>query len=335
MKFLPPQRLRPAYYADVAEQLRDVFWQIVYAPVVAILQAATGQAAGLENAEVNRALQLALRRGEIQYKDGVFTGAFEAATSGPLRDLGADFDLRAGVFRLPEWAVPAWVKAEAALAQAKAARVHAALTRQLEATKARLGELKFELDPTEPVAAIEAGFQTTAEALGVETSLPPAARARMEKRYVEQVRPYVSEATAGFIDDLHAAVSDNAAGGYRYDHLVAEIEAQAGVSRRKARFLARQETSLFMAAYRQERFAASGVRRYKWSNSHDARVRPAPSLTPAQKRHAGDHRVLDGKIFYYTTKAPAQFMSSRKPCNPGEDFQCRCVDLPVLEALAA
>ncbi len=66
----------------------------------------------------------------------------------------------------------------------------------------------------------------------------------------------------------------------------------------------------------------------KWSTSHDIRVRPYADESKLKKY--GDHRVLDGQVYFYELKAPAEFMSSKKPCNPGEDFGCRCLDLAIL-----
>ena len=107
------------------------------------------------------------------------------------------------------------------------------------------------------------------------------------------------------------------------------IQARSSVSRNKAKFLARQETGMFMSKYRAERFVEAGVQKYKWSTSHDARVRPGKGLTAAERAHAGNHRILDKQTFDYRTKAPAMYMSSGKACNPGEDFNCRCVDIPL------
>lgn len=335
MRFLPPQRLRPHYYESVEADLRSFFASAVFFPLQQLLAEATTQAAGVFASAApapSRALVEALRRGTLQYVAGVVTGDFDAKTTAALRSLGAEHDARTGGFRLPDWAAPAWFKAEAAGAQARAANVHAALARELDRIQERLeaGQLAAPvLDAGAPIEAIEDGFETAAGILGISKRIPPAARAAMERRYAEDVRPYVAAATREYIDGVHKAVADNAARGYRYDTIVADLSYFVGVSERKARFLARQETGLFMAGYRRERFTAAGVSRYKWSTSHDVRVRP---YDDEQKRKKyGDHRALDQQIFSYALKAPAQFMSSKKPCNPGEDFLCRCADLAVLE----
>jgi SPP1 gp7 family putative phage head morphogenesis protein len=327
MKTLPPQRLLQEDFFAVEESLRESFRTFLFEPLGAILKRETTQADELFNdgEAHNPELVRALREGTIQYRDGVFSGDFEAATSGPLRDLGAEFDVRSGVFRLPDWAVPAWVKAEAATARARAERISEALKNQLHKTKEKLdaGQLPAPISleaAADAVGKIEEGFAQAAEAVGISKKIEAGARRRIERHYAEDVRPYVTEATAKYIDKLHRIVDDNAAAGFRYDHLVDDIKRVYGVSQRKAKFLARQETSLFMSGYRRERFESAGVVRYVWLTSKDARVRCG-------------HRELEGRVFFYSSKAPAEYMSSKKPCNPGEDFNCRCRDKAILDPM--
>lgn len=333
MKTLPPQRLRPHYFEGVEQALRAAFMAFLFDPLIAILAEATTQADDFVNdAPVpNRELQRALRRGTVQYHGGVISGDIDGRVGTYLRSIGADFDQQTGTYTLPDFLAPGWLRAEATAAQRRAQVVHDKLQRELDRAKERLeaGGMPIPLDPALPIEAIEEGFETAASSLGISKRIPPAQRAAIEKAYADNIRPYVTEATAEYIDDLHEAVSRNAASGYRYEGLVDEINAAIGVGERKARFLARQETSLFMASYRRTRFEAAGVKRYKWSTSHDIRVRPYAD--ESKRKKYGDHRILDGQVFSYDVKAPAQFMSSKKPCNPGEDFGCRCADLAVLE----
>lgn len=334
MKLLPPQRLRPHYYERVEQALGQHFKSFLFAPLEAILAEATTQAEGVFGNTAplpSPTLVKALRQGTIQYVGDLVVGDFDAKLSGALRGLGATFDERRGGFVLPNWTAPAWFKAEATAAQARAENVHQAILRKLDDIQTRLegGQMNLILDTSEAIEAIEEGFETAAEALGITKRIPAAQRAAMEKRYLEDVRPYVAEATSKYIDKVHRDVTANAAAGFRYENIVADLQHIQGISESKARFLARQETSLFMADYRRERFTAAGVMRYRWSTSHDRRVRPEDDAQKMKKY--GDHRVLDKQVFSYELKAPAQYMSRKQPSNPGEDYQCRCVDLAVLE----
>lgn len=188
------------------------------------------------------------------------------------------------------------------------------------------------IDPHETIDSIEDEFTSFMPSdLAVDPKLSPEAKARVEKEYTDNMKLWVDKFSRKTIHDLRGIVEKNATQGYRFDKLIGAIKGRYGVTTSKAKFLARQETGLFMSKYRKERFAEAGVTRYKWSTSHDSRVRPETGLTPAERMHAGNHRVLDGNIFTYSTKAPAKYMSSGQPCNPGEDYNCRCLDRPILD----
>ena len=55
----------------------------------------------------------------------------------------------------------------------------------------------------------------------------------------------------------------------------------------------------------------AGITKYKWSTSRDGSVRP-------------EHKTNNGKIFNWD-RPPA------KTGNPGFDYNCRCVAIPILE----
>lgn len=82
------------------------------------------------------------------------------------------------------------------------------------------------------------------------------------------------------------------------------------VSESRAALIARDQTLKLYAGLTEASHRANGIERYVWSTSDDERVRP-------------EHAKLEGQVFAYT--APPE------PGNPGEDYQCRCNAIPVLE----
>ena len=121
------------------------------------------------------------------------------------------------------------------------------------------------------------------------------------------------------IAKLRQTVADNAEQGYRAETLIEGIRDQYAMSRDHARFVAKQETSMFMSDYRRARFQEVGVRRYRWSCSGDVRVRP-------------DHKKLHGQVFEYANPPIVDSRTGRR-ANPGYDFGCRCLDIPILESM--
>jgi len=111
-------------------------------------------------------------------------------------------------------------------------------------------------------------------------------------------------------------MSEQVAQGFRADETSKIIQAEFGVSKNKAKFLARQETSLLVSAYREQRYTDAGIREYIWQSSHDERVRKS-------------HKELNGRKFSWDNPPIVDPATGRK-AHPGEDFGCRCIAVPVI-----
>lgn len=304
-------------------QLKTIFYEVIFAPIVEVIRKATPQAKHLQ--ELYNAgggftsLLIAIRSGRIQYKDGVFSGDFSVAISKDLRSMGASFDHRSKVYKLAPESVPAAVRAEAAVYQSVARDAHQEMKRRLDEIQKDLDRLieSRDIDAEDAIRHIEKGWQKSAQLLEVQPRLMPAATEALAQDYNKNLKLYVKDFSRQSIRSLREAVEDNALQGFRFDKLTETVRHRYGVTANKARFLARQETGLFMAKYRKQRFSQAGVRKYRWSTAHDERVRDS-------------HKHLDGKVFAYD-QPPITDRSTGDRNNPGEDFNCRCLDIPILE----
>ena len=93
------------------------------------------------------------------------------------------------------------------------------------------------------------------------------------------------------------------------------IQEAYGTEKRHARFIALDQMSKLNARITQKEHEDAGVTSYEWSDSGDERVRES-------------HRRLNGKIFEY---ADPPITDDGRRCNPGEDYRCRCVALPIFD----
>jgi SPP1 gp7 family putative phage head morphogenesis protein len=114
-----------------------------------------------------------------------------------------------------------------------------------------------------------------------------------------------------YIDQVRSILEDPQWVGKTSDDLAEEIVKRGDVSQSRAELIARDQTLKLNSNITKIRCGNAGITKYVWNTSHDERVRD-------------DHRVLDGETFDFATGAP-----SLDGLNPGEDFQCRCVALPV------
>lgn len=319
--------MRDSYWSDIESQLKEIFYRIVFKPVMDVLRTATVQAPErreFKNAKGDVSLiAAAIRSGRIQYAAGVFSGEFNAAISRQLKGIGAVWDSRSSVYRLDVSQVPGILRAESAAYLTVTESTHKTLLSKLDDVQRNL-DLQMEsveIDSSYAIHSIEKGWKSNAKILEVSPRLSKQATEELQKSYNENLKLYIRRFSQDSVKSLRAVVEENAMQGYRFDKLIEQIRHRYGVTANKARFLARQETSLFMSKYQQRRYQDAGVVKYQWSTSHDERV-----------RHS--HASLDGKIFRFdsppNTAGPGEAIRKN---NPGEDFNCRCVAIPILESI--
>jgi phage-related protein (TIGR01555 family) len=100
--------------------------------------------------------------------------------------------------------------------------------------------------------------------------------------------------------------------GLRVEELQAMLLERGSVSESRAELIARDQTLKLNGAITEIRQTNAGVTEYTWSTSQDERVRE-------------EHAALEGQTFAWSSPPAVG--------HPGEDFQCRCVALPVIDEL--
>ncbi len=127
------------------------------------------------------------------------------------------------------------------------------------------------------------------------------------------------------LGDMEQIILDGYLNGKSIRDLKKDIQSAYDVSARRAELLARDQMSTLNAQLTKMQQKDAGVSKYKWSTSRDSRVREC-------------HAALDGKIIswdnppemWYNTVKKGRVYTGRF-CNPGEDFCCRCVAIPVFD----
>lgn len=330
MKTLPPQVLLKKDYMPTAVIVFQAFQKLLFKPLLDVAAEYNSQftkiTTGKIPAELNNdsvsPLMYALRTGIVQYKTGVFSGKFSRAISAGLRHIGARFDARTGTYRIKDIEVPAGIKSEAAVYEVNAKSIHETLLRKLNEIQDNLAPTMelFDFDSSAAIAAVEQGFDKTTKSLAIMPELTEASRNILREEYSENMKLSIQKFAEETIKDIREKTEENATSGYRFDKLAAEIQDRYKISETKAKFLARQETSLFMAEFRKNRFSEAGITRYIWRDSGKPCVRP-------------DHKRLNGRTFFYSDPPIVDRASGRRG-NPGQDYGCQCIDEPVLDPVA-
>lgn len=116
-----------------------------------------------------------------------------------------------------------------------------------------------------------------------------------------------------YFGSLEKAITKSWTPGMRWEDLAGAVRRIGQVTERRARFIARDQVAKMNSAFNRVRQTGLGIERYIWSDSHDKRV-----------RHS--HHALNGQACEW--KNPPKIEG--EPLNPGEDYNCRCVAIPVI-----
>lgn len=132
----------------------------------------------------------------------------------------------------------------------------------------------------------------------------------------DEALDYLVKAGRTYVDQVRGVLEDEDNFERPVAQLAALIEERAEVSRSHARLLAVDQTLKLHSGVTRLRHEAAGISRYRWSTSLDERVRPM-------------HADLEGQEFSYDD--PPETNADGDTNNPGEDYRCRCVAIPILE----
>lgn len=152
--------------------------------------------------------------------------------------------------------------------------------------------------------------------IGIKTQIPKKMLANFRKMNVGLIR--------SLADDQLNQISDILDEGFKSDKRVEtirkEIQERFSVARSKADLLARDQVLKLNADMAQERQRAAGITEYVWSSSSDD--------SSSDERVREMHAALDGTRQSWDD--PPETNEDGDTNHPGQDYQCRCVAIPVL-----
>lgn len=312
MKIGKPVIDKKKYSKDVEKKIKLLFDFLLYEGIENILKDKP-----IYNS--NDTIINALNTAKIQYVDGSFSGSFDARISKSLKAIGAIFDSRTGFFNLSVDKMPMEI------------RQAIAVSTSFYATQAlKILDFIDNINPTELIEtfSISTDYGVTltdldkqiVETLKNDIQVIPEFTEEMKinlvKDYNKNMKLYINNWAEEEIVNLREIVEQNTWVGGRASNLEKEIQKRKKVSASKAKFLARQETSLLVSKYREQRYKSLGITTYQWQTSNDERVRE-------------DHKILDGTMQSWDSP-PIVDRKTGRTAHAGEDFGCRCVAKPII-----
>lgn len=158
--------------------------------------------------------------------------------------------------------------------------------------------------------------------LGVNPLLTEPYLATEMEKFLETNVGLIRTIPENMLNKIESIVRIGVETGESTDTISEEIVNQFGVTESRANLIARDQVSKFNSTLNQLRQKEVGVEKYEWSTSGDERVRES-------------HEACNGHIFTWEDDTSVDGGASKPDgYNPGEDINCRCVAIPVLDIFA-
>lgn len=313
---LPPIKETTEDYEEIEKCIIALFKTEIYLPLLREMGLGSKT---LKNAPQD--LADAIRSGRITFYRGEFRGRFSSAITRELKKIGAKWDRRQGSFKIQLSSLTPEIKHAIETSENRFLQTISRIDKKLrEILPEEIADRLNISDRFDSVLwKVDKEFRKSIKGITVAPDLTPERRKKIAEEYTNNMRLYIKEWTEKEIVKLRKDVQSKAFAGNRYETMVKTIQKSFGVSQNKAKFLARQETSLLITKFKETRYTDAGVREYIWScvaGSTNHPVRPM-------------HKKLEGKRFRWDDPPITDEKGNRN--NPGQDYNCRCFARPVVK----
>jgi SPP1 gp7 family putative phage head morphogenesis protein len=313
-------------WGRIEKHLFDILKREIYYPLIALLNRPKTI---LKNTADD--LSEAIQSGRIIFYRGEFKGKFSASISRELKRLGAVWDRKSSSWKISLSALPQNVRSAISTAETK-------FQESLKKIDLKLSQILPEkIADSVKVSSIfdtalwkcERKIQDQIKAITVTPELTKTQRQTVAKEWENNLKLDIKKFSNEQILELRQIVKTSSYKGYRQEELIGIIQKNYSVGYNKAKFLARQETHLLMAKFKETRYKDSGVNMFQWKNVIASMAHP---VRP-------EHKILDNKYFRWDDDREVNLDGTfkkggaRKPDpnkNPGEDYNCRCYAIPVV-----
>ncbi len=295
--------------------------EVIFTPLKNLTGDETRENAEKEKSDRN-ALLHALAVGAIWYADGVFTGAFNAAVSRELRSMGAKSREAGASFVIEQSQIPYEIRSAVTASKMLGEKMHKEVLGLLDQMQENLPlattGIAVAAEADKLLADLQIQFVDSAKKVK-DVDVTPTSETlagTIRTGLTEGIELGVRDLSQRIIQSTRRAVKKNLEEGGRVDRLILLIALQRGLAKLRVQTLAESEAAAAISTFREERYTEIGLNRYIWSTVGDERV-----------RH--DHRALDTQVFSWSSPPIVDRASGRRG-HPGDDYNCRCVAIPLV-----
>jgi SPP1 gp7 family putative phage head morphogenesis protein len=299
--------------------IRKIFLEEIFFPLAKIIKAK------LITNEKKSPLQEAIRSNKISFNHGKFTGTFSSEVSKELRKMGAKF--KKDGFYIRSTQMPKHIRDDVVASENRFNVVLERINSQLnnispiEIADKLKSQSFFSKTLWKTEEKISKSLQSASKikAISIQPKLTDEQRKLIAEDYTNNLKKYIKNFSEEEVLKLRQFVQKKVMDGERYGGLIDIIQKRYEVSANKAKFLARQETKLMMAKFKEGRYKDAGINSYIWQTVVGSPLHPVRPM----------HKALNGKKFQFDNPPVTDAKGNRN--NPGEDYNCRCTASPVVK----
>lgn len=321
MAFKP---IRPSEYYDnrIAREIVNWEWQWYYKPILDILKPST-----VIN-ETN-ALFDGLKSGNLYYQNGAFyskSGKFSNTISKELEKIGARYSRYGRCYRLAQEKIPDKLKWIIETTRAKTFADVMAIKKTLDTFIGSIDDaiknIKL-IDLAEGmILDVEKRAYENMKANKIQVISPKMTdyRAReFAENYTDSIKFNIKDKLPEEVIKMREVVGQMAIDGESRVTIQRYIENNFIKDQKKAKFLARNESSIATTEYLKAKYQEEGSEEFKWIANLDERVRD-------------EHKKLNGTVYRYDNPPIIDERTGTRGM-PGEFYNCRCTFVPIFKKL--
>lgn len=303
---------------ELIKYLEQFFLDEIYKPLIKELKIDANTI--VKNSTDNDLIR-AIRKGTISFRQGLFKGKFDSRTSQALMRMGATFDKKTSGFRILFKDIPKEIQSEIMTSEKRMEATLDKIDKKLKklSDKTISATIKVQDIFSKQIFKTERTLSKNISKITVYRPLSKEAQKTIAKEYSDNMDLYIKGWMESEIKELRSKMSDHTNKGVRYEDIIKTIKESYGVSKNKAKFLARQETNLLVTSLQKERYLSAGLTKYEW---RCVRGSPNHPVRPY-------HKALDGTIQEWAK--PPIINEKGDRAHAGIDFNCRCNAVPYIE----
>lgn len=327
--------LRPIIYQDKwHEPLYREIYKAIYLSVFEPLLYEVQEVEAMTN-DKDTILERYLKSGLIEYRDGKFSGQLSASISKEIKGLGGKFVEKA--WHLHPSKLPFKMRQLISVNERKMIALQERLTKNFDAmtgkTSSFVKNMTIQSMGVATMDRVSQEFKSTIlKNVAVQPKLDEEGLAKISRDYLTTIdlpirkkllREFEDEAIKvvenfeqDVVEKLREKLNVMILDGRSRDAIKKEIMGQLKISKTRAKFIARQETSLLTTKFKKSQYQQYGVNTYKWVTVGDHKVR---------ERHV----ELNGEVFDWDHPPIVDEKSGRRD-HPGSDYNCRCQAFPIV-----